>query len=386
MPGSKAARRIDTAESQPDDDDIAILTDSEDEDDEAEPEIAVTGRFNLYEDLRSRLVARGIPGEQIAFIHDANTDEKKGQLFGAVRRGEIRILIGSTSKMGVGTNVQERLVAMHHLDAPWRPADVEQRDGRILRQGNLNTEVEIYRYITLRTLDAYRWQILTTKAAFIAQIRAGARGVRTAGDIDSPLPEAAIIKAAATGDPRIMEHAELTKQVQTLEASRRAYERSLAAAKTALERTTEKVARLDEQIAAASSDAARIVDMSGDAFIASIRRGEISHRLSDRKAAGEMLKRQMLERGGKIVSNSPVIETAGEISGFDMQIGLRRKEGALQFTMLLQGGLGYSRGDWFAFNQDTDAVGLVRRFEGLLKSIPAYIAQLRTELDKANAD
>jgi N12 class adenine-specific DNA methylase len=383
VPGSKAVRRIDTAERQPVGDAIAILTDSEDE---AEPEIAVTGRFNLYEDLCSRLVARGIPREQIAFIHDANTDERKGQLFGAVRRGDIRILIGSTSKMGVGTNVQERLAAMHHLDAPWRPADVEQRDGRILRQGNLNGEVEIYRYITLRTLDAYRWQILTTKAAFIAQIRAGARGVRTAGDIDSPLPEASVIKAAATGDPRIMEHAELTKQVQTLEASRRAYERSLAAAKTALERTTEKIARLETQIAAASSDAERIVDISGDAFVATIRRGEASHRFSDRKAAGEMLKRQMLERGGKIVSSAPAIDTAGEISGFDMQIGLRRKEGALQFTTLLQGGLGYSRGEWFAFNEDTDAVGLVRRFEGLLKNIPAYIAQLRTELDRAKAD
>jgi N12 class adenine-specific DNA methylase len=385
VPGSRAIRRIETADAQPDDDAIAILTDSE-EQDEVEPEIAVAGRFNLYEDLRSRLVERGIPAKQIAFIHDANTDEKKGQLFGAVRRGEIRILIGSTSKMGVGTNVQERLAAMHHLDAPWRPADVEQRDGRILRQGNLNAEVEIYRYITLRTLDAYRWQILATKAAFIAQIRAGARGVRTAGDIDSPLPEASVIKAAATGDPRIMEHAELSKEVQTLEASRRAYERSLAAAKTALERTTEKIARWEERIAAASSDAAGIVDLSGDAFVASIRRGEASHRFSDRKAAGEMLKRQMMERGGKIVSSAPVIETAGEISGFDMQIGLRRKEGALQFTTALQGGLGYSRGEWFAFNQDTDAVGLIRRFEGLLKNIPAYIAQLRTELDKANAD
>jgi N12 class adenine-specific DNA methylase len=385
VPGSKARQRVEIADAQPDDDAIAILTDSE-EQDEVEPEIAVSGRFNLYEDLRSRLIERGIPAKQIAFIHDANTDEKKGQLFGAVRRGEIRILIGSTSKMGVGTTVQERPAAMHHLDAPWRPADVEQRDGRILRQGNLNAEVEIYRYITLRTLDAYRWRILTTKAAFIAQIRAGARGVRTASDIDSPLPEASVIKAAATGDPRIMEHAELSKQVQTLEASRRAYERSLAAAKTALERTTEKIARLEERIAAASSDAARILDLSGDAFIASIRRGESTHRFSDRKAAGEMLKRQMTERSGKIVSNSPVIDTAGEISGFDMQIGLRRKEGALQFTTLLQGGLGYSRGDWFAFNQDTDAVGLVRRFEGLLKSIPAYIAQLRTELDKAKAD
>ena len=159
-----------------------------------------------------------------------------------MREGLVRILIGSTAKMGVGTNVQRQLVAMHHLDAPWRPADVEQRDGRILRQGNENEEVEVFRYITRRSLDAYRWQTLNRKAAFIAQLRAGARGVRTAEDINSPLPEAAMIKAAATGNPLIIEHAELSKELRELEAAKRGHERSTIAAKTGYERLRGRIA------------------------------------------------------------------------------------------------------------------------------------------------
>jgi len=131
------------------------------------------GRFSVYQDLRHKLVEMGVPGAEIAFIHDFDSDSAKEELFKAVRDGRVRILLGSTGKMGVGTNVQTRLVALHHLDAPWRPADVEQREGRIIRQGNLNEEVRIYRYVTEGSFDAYIWQTLETKARFIAQVMQG---------------------------------------------------------------------------------------------------------------------------------------------------------------------------------------------------------------------
>jgi hypothetical protein len=179
VPGGRAGERTTAAEPerQPGEDEIIVSGDEEEDSAEQESPLA-EARFNLYAALRDDLVAKGIPRHEIAFIHDARGDEEKGRLFAAVRSGQIRVLIGSTGKMGVGTNVQKRLIAMHHIDAPWRPADVEQRDGRILRQGNDNPEIEIFRYITRGTLDAYRWQVLNTKANFIAQLRAGARGRR----------------------------------------------------------------------------------------------------------------------------------------------------------------------------------------------------------------
>ena len=235
-PGSKAGLKPAVRDGDGDHDD--------DGEEDFDSQIHHDGPFNLYEDIRARLVENGIPREEIAFIHEADNDLKKARLFAAVRQGKVRILLGSTAKMGVGTNVQRLLKAMHHLDAPWRPADDEQRNGRIIRQGNLNTEVKIFRYITLRSLVAYKWQILTRKANFIAQLRAGARGVRTAEDIDSPLPEADMIKAAATGNPLIIEQAELAKELRELEAGQRGHERSIIAAKSAHERLLVKIAGL----------------------------------------------------------------------------------------------------------------------------------------------
>src|SRR5205814_6348443 len=139
--------------------------------------------YCVYDEIAQKLIARGIPREQIATIGDADSDAKKQALFEKVRNGTVRVLIGSTSKMGTGTNVQKRLVALHHLDAPWKPAEVEQRDGRILRQGNENAEVAIYRYVTEGSFDAFLWQALETKARFIAQIITGENALRRAADI-----------------------------------------------------------------------------------------------------------------------------------------------------------------------------------------------------------
>src|SRR5207249_8646772 len=139
--------------------------------------------YSVYEDIIKKLIAKGVPPEQIAAIGDADSDAKKRALFDKVRSGQVRVLLGSTQKMGTGTNVQRRLTALHHLDAPWKPAEVEQREGRILRQGNDNREVAIYRYVTERSFDAFMWQALETKARFIAQVMTGDSAVRRAEDI-----------------------------------------------------------------------------------------------------------------------------------------------------------------------------------------------------------
>lgn len=161
--------------------------------------------FNVYDDLRDKLVERGIPAQEIAYIHDANTEAQKKELFARVRSGQVRVLIGSTAKMGAGTNVQERLIASHDLDCPWRPSDLEQRAGRILRQGNRNSEVHIYRYVTEQTFDAYLYQLVENKQRFISQIMTSKSPVRVADDVDEASLSYAEIKALATGNPLIRE-------------------------------------------------------------------------------------------------------------------------------------------------------------------------------------
>lgn len=174
------------------------------------------GKFNVYDDLKTKLIDRGIPEEEIAFIHDANTDARKQELFNKVRRGQVRVLIGSTQKMGAGTNCQDRLIALHDLDCPWRPSDLIQRSGRIIRQGNKNPEVDIYRYVTEGTFDAYLYQLVENKQRFISQIMTSKTPVRFAEDIDETALSYAEIKALAAGNPDIIEKTELDTQVAKL--------------------------------------------------------------------------------------------------------------------------------------------------------------------------
>src|SRR6266542_1331153 len=172
--------------------------------------------FSVYRDMADKLITLGVPRESIAFIQEYESDAAKLDLFRAVRAGKVRILFGSTQKMGSGTNVQERLVALHHLDAPWRPADVEQREGRILRQGNSNSEVQIYRYVTEQSFDAYGWQVLETKARFIAQVMTGESDLRRIEDIDGAALTYAEVKAIASGNPLVIEKASIDAEVARL--------------------------------------------------------------------------------------------------------------------------------------------------------------------------
>ena len=172
--------------------------------------------YSAYGDVTQKLIASGIPREQIAAIGDAESDAKKQALFEKVRNGSVRVLIGSTQKMGTGTNVQKRLVALHHLDAPWKPAEVEQRDGRILRQGNENEEVAVYRYVTEGSFDAYMWQALETKARFIGQVITGGNASRRAEDIGGQELSYAEVKAIASGNPAVLTLAEADAELQRL--------------------------------------------------------------------------------------------------------------------------------------------------------------------------
>lgn len=174
------------------------------------------GTFNVYEDIRGKLIEKGVPPEEIAFIHDANTETRKAEQFAKVRSGQVRFLLGSTAKMGAGTNVQDRLIALHHLDVPWRPSDIEQQEGRILRQGNMNDKVKIFRYVTEGTFDSYSWQLVENKQKFIGQIMTSKSPVRSCEDIDEAALSYAEVKALATGNPYIKEKMDLDIQVSKL--------------------------------------------------------------------------------------------------------------------------------------------------------------------------
>ena len=174
------------------------------------------GTFNVYDDLKRKLLEKGVPEKEIAFIHDANTETKKAELFSKVKAGQVRFLLGSTAKMGAGTNVQDRLIALHHLDVGWKPSDLEQREGRIIRQGNHNKKVKIFRYVTESTFDSYMWQLIENKQKFISQIMTSKAPVRSCEDVDEAALSYAEVKALATGNPAVKEKMSLDVEVAKL--------------------------------------------------------------------------------------------------------------------------------------------------------------------------
>jgi hypothetical protein len=210
--------------------------------------------YGAYDEIVEKLVRRGIPREQIATIGDADSDAKKQALFEKVRGGTVRVLLGSTQKMGTGTNVQKRLVAMHHLDAPWKPAEVEQRDGRILRQGNENAEVSVYRYVTEGSFDAYMWQALETKARFIAQVMTGEAAVRQAEDVGGQELSYAEVKAIASGNPAVLTLAEADAELPRLAVLRRNHADEQYIARRKLRELPETIARLEKRLADLTAD------------------------------------------------------------------------------------------------------------------------------------
>ncbi len=232
---------------------------------------ALNSEFSVYDDLRHKLMERGVPAAEIAFVHDANTELQKEDLFAKVRTGRVRFLFGSTAKMGAGTNVQDRLVALHHMDAPWRPSDLEQREGRIIRQGNLlyladpdGFEVEINRYATKNTLDARMWQTIEAKARFIAQVRKGSLLTRQIEDIGGEAANAAEMKAAASGNPRILEEMDLRQKLRKLDSSRYGHMREQHQVRDNIRYLQRRIAENEAALPKLQADADKVAEMPRD--------------------------------------------------------------------------------------------------------------------------
>ena len=228
-------------------------------------------RWNAYHELRRLLIERGIPAAEVRFVHEAKNDTEKARLFEACRSGQVAVLIGSTEKMGVGTNIQARAIAMHHIDCPWRPADIKQRDGRILRQGNQHSAgVRIYRYVVEGSFDAYSWQTVERKARFIDQIMRGRLDVREIEDIGDNALSFAEVKALAAGDPLILEQANLSADVTRLQRLQRAYRNNQAALRRAVENHAGRLGKLEKEIAALEQAINSHVDTHGEKFTITI--------------------------------------------------------------------------------------------------------------------
>ncbi|MEP6672014.1 MAG: DEAD/DEAH box helicase family protein, partial [Chthoniobacter sp.] len=267
--------------------------------------------FSVYEDVRAKLLARGIPAGEIAFIQDHDDDSAKASLFKAVREGKVRVLLGSTPKMGEGTNVQKRLAALHHLDAPWRPADIEQREGRILRQGNQNEYVKIFRYVTEGSFDAYMWQTLETKCRFISQVMTGDATMRRAEDVDAAALTYAEVKAIASGNPLVIEKAAIDAEVMRLTRLKKQHAESLYQMRSRIRSLTGSVEMCERDIANVREDLRTRTSTRGNNFSMTVQK----ETFTDRVKAGRAL--VFLAAAMKPFQSTKAI---GEIGGFPISL------------------------------------------------------------------
>ncbi|QDL38537.1 Eco57I restriction-modification methylase domain-containing protein [Rhodoferax sediminis] len=279
--------------------------------------------FSVYDDLRQRLIDAGLPDKEIAFVHDADTDIQKAALFKAVREGRVRVLLGSTAKMGVGTNVQTRLCALHHLDAPWRPCDVEQREGRILRQGNECEDVEIFRYVTEGSFDSYMWQTLETKARFIAQVMKGDKGIRSLEDVELATLSYAEVKALASGNPLIIEKAGVDAEVAKLSTLFSLWRNQRYANESEVGRLPMMIEALEKKIVLYAQDVARIEPQTLQGIAL-----ELAGRpVTGPDAVGEVLRGLVKTAKEEVRTGTRMVERMiGRFGGFDLGILAARGE------------------------------------------------------------
>ncbi|WP_224219292.1 helicase-related protein [Streptococcus agalactiae] len=324
------------------------------------------GEFNIYDDIREKLVAMGIPKEEIAFIHEANSDKQKDELFAKVRKGDVRILLGSTQKMGAGTNVQNKLIALHDLDVPWRPADLEQRAGRIVRQGNENKEVNIYRYVTENTFDAYLWQTIENKQKFISQIMTSKTPVRVAEDVDESSLNYAEIKALATGDPKIKEKMDLDNEVTKLKMLEANFKSNRYRLEDKVAKNyPEEIARTEKLIESVKKDILEVEPKAeGEEKFTSITIGGV--KILDKKLAGERL----LEAISKVkINESKVI---GKYRNMDLEVSYNFFTNEHNFS--LNGAAKHSG------ELGTSADGNITRLDNALEKMPEKLKRLEEKL------
>ena len=326
------------------------------------------GTFNVYDDVRNKLVARGIPKEEIAFIHEYNTETKKADLFAKVRAGQVRILMGSTPKLGAGTNVQDRLIALHHLDCPWKPSDLEQQEGRILRQGNQNDKVKIFRYVTENTFDAYMWQILENKQKFISQIMTSKSPVRACEDVDDTALSYAEIKALATGNPYIKEKMDLDVQVSKLKLLKANHTSQIYRLESDIAKNFPvQISALKERIAGMQVDSqvVKSVDLQdNDTFAMTV--GNVLY--EDKKEAGEVLIAACA--GLKTVSTGGKV---GEYHGFTLSASYNMFSNAFELTV--KGKCSYK------LEIGKDPIGNMQRIHNTLSSIDRKLTESKQKLE-----
>lgn len=326
------------------------------------------GTFNVYEDIRNKLIEKGVPPEEIAFMHEANTELRKAELFGKVRSGQVRFLLGSTQKMGAGTNVQDRLIALHHLDVPWRPSDIEQQEGRILRQGNLNPKVKIFRYVTEGTFDSYSWQLIENKQKFIGQIMTSKSPVRSCEDVDEAALTYAEVKALATGNPYIKEKMDLDIQVSKLKLMKANH----TSQKYRLEDNIAKhypqqITILKECISGMQADIQTAkANLPVDKEQFSMKEGDKLY--TDKKEAGTALVEMCKEI--KTVNAPAVI---GEYAGFKMAVSFDAFN--QKFVMNLKGQLSHN------LEVGSDPIGNIARINHALESMPKQLMEAQTKLE-----
>ncbi|WP_445671143.1 DEAD/DEAH box helicase family protein [Paenibacillus sp. FSL K6-2524] len=330
------------------------------------------GTFNVYDELRRKLTVKGIPAEDIAFIHDANTEVKKRELFAKVRTGQIRILLGSTFKMGAGTNVQTKLIALHDLDCPWRPRDLEQRSGRIIRQGNQNPEVHIFRYVTENTFDAYLYQTLENKQRFISQIMTSKSPVRSAEDIDETALSYAEVKALATGNPYIKEKMDLDIQVFKLKllkanhlSQRYALEdRLLKMLPQQIKSTEERITGYEQDVALFMRAQTSEKDNNDDSRFPGMTIKDYTY--SERASAGAAL----LEACKGLTTPDP--QEAGSYMGFSLWLSF--DSFMKEYKVTLRGALGHT------VTLGPDAGGNITRINNALSDLPGKLAYYHEQL------
>ena len=326
------------------------------------------GKFNVYDDVRDKLIARGIPAEEIAYIHSAETEAKKKELFGKVRSGQIRVLLGSTQKMGAGTNVQQKLIALHHLDCPWRPADLQQREGRIVRQGNENPEVEIYSYVTENTFDAYLYQLVESKQKFIGQIMTSKSPVRSAEDVDEQALSYAEIKALATGNPHIKEKMDLDIDVSRLKLLKANHlSQRYALEDQLIKELPQKLRSLEERIRGYEADSVRLTENTqpnADGFSPMVIQGK---HYAEKKDAGAAL------LAACKAMTSPEAVPLGQYRGFAMELSF--DSFSREFKVALIGELRHT------IALGTDIFGNIQRLDNALEAFPDRLAACAEQLE-----
>ena len=324
------------------------------------------GTFNVYDDIKNKLVAKGIPENEIEFIHNAKTNPQKLKLFEDMRNGTKRILIGSTSKMGAGMNVQDKLIALHHLDCPWRPSDIEQREGRILRQGNQNEEVEIYRYVTEGSFDAYSYQLIQTKSTFINQIMADSNsGGRTAEDLDRDTLTYAEVKAIASGNQLILDKFKVENELKQLYLSKSRYDKSHLELETKYNNELPRQLKYQKQyLSGLEEDVKNVKDISGDNFTITIRDMTYDSRKDASTKLYETLSLLKPKEETKL----------GEISGFDI-IGTK-DELWYKPIIYIKGA-----GKYKVEINNIDEIGNIYKLENMLKSFENKINTVKSQID-----